>query len=273
MQRCVHTYKCQICSGWRCLNPPFTMEHGIKISIILDRYTDYVVKKYGKATVVFDGYNGASTKDMAHRRRAKGKKGPTVSFTVDMSLTRAKDLFLSDSANKQQFLLLLGQHLQVAGCEVFHASSDADFLIVNKAIESSTTKGTVLVGDDNDLLVLSLFHQKTSNHSLFFAPEPKKNAKQRIWDIKKVQGDLGIFTCKHILFLHAFLDIAIIWDWKGFYLKKFKVNPILQQAAKVFDQANATPEDIEAAGEKAFVAIYNGKKKRFLEHVALDSIH
>ena len=35
-------------------------------------YTDYVTKKYGEAIVVFDWYERSSTKDMAHKRRAKG---------------------------------------------------------------------------------------------------------------------------------------------------------------------------------------------------------
>ena len=34
----------------------------------------------------------------------KGKRGPTVSFTKEMNLTVAKDLFLSDQTNKQQFI-------------------------------------------------------------------------------------------------------------------------------------------------------------------------
>ena len=63
-------------------------------------YTGYVHKRYGKAVVVFDGYCSASTKDMAHRRRAKGKLGPTVSFTKEMCLTVAKDIFLSNPMNK-----------------------------------------------------------------------------------------------------------------------------------------------------------------------------
>ena len=65
---------------------------------ILKSYTGYVHKRYGKAVVVFDGYCSASTKDMAHRRRAKGKLGPTVSFTKEMCLTVAKDIFLSKQA-------------------------------------------------------------------------------------------------------------------------------------------------------------------------------
>ena len=89
----------------------------------------YVLKKYGKAVVVFDGYSAASTKDMVHKQRAKGKQGPTVSFTNDMVLSVSKDIFLSNSVNKQNFIQQLGNNLQAAGCEFFHASSDADFLI------------------------------------------------------------------------------------------------------------------------------------------------
>ena len=70
-----------------------------------------VSKKYGKPVVVFDGNGTSLTKDMAHRRRVKGKKGLTVSFTKEMNLTVAKDLFLSDQTNKQQFIKYLAQDL------------------------------------------------------------------------------------------------------------------------------------------------------------------
>ena len=43
-------------------------------------------------------------------------------------------------------------------------------------------------------------------------------------------------------------------------LKKFKANSALQQAADVFDLTSSTPGEIESAGEKAIVAIYNGEK-------------
>ena len=38
----------------------------------------------------------------------------------------------------------------------------------------------------------------------------------------------------------------------------------MKQAAGVFDQVNASATDIESAGEKAMVAIYNGKKDDLL---------
>ena len=48
-------------------------------------YTRYVMKKFREAIVVFDGYYGTSTKDMTHRRRAKGQAGATAAFTEDMN--------------------------------------------------------------------------------------------------------------------------------------------------------------------------------------------
>ena len=101
-------------------------------------------------------------------------------------------------------------------------------MIVQKAIESADPEDTVSVGVDTDLLVLVLYHTKMLNHNIFFAPEPKKNAQQRIWDIKQAKSDLELFTCKHILFLHALLgcDITsrLFGVGKGTVLKKFKVN-------------------------------------------------
>ena len=64
---------------------------------------------------------------------------------------------------------------------------------------------TVVVGDDTDLLVLLIYHTKLIHNEIFFIPEPKKNSKCRIWNVKQVKTELGSFVCKHILFLHAML--------------------------------------------------------------------
>ena len=235
---------------------------------ILQSYSDYVIIKYGKAVIIFDGYCGASTKDITHRQRTRGKKGPTVSFTKEMCLTVSKELFLIAPQNKQCLIELLGEVLQEAGCEVFHAQADADVLIVQKAIESANSKDTVLVGDDSDLLVLLLYHLTSTSYNLFLAPEPKKNAKQRVWNIKQAREDLGLFSCKHILFQHALMGCdttsRLFGIGKGSILKKFKVNSSLQQAATVFDSVASTHEDIAFAGEKALLAMYNGKKDETL---------
>ena len=77
---------------------------GSTFSEIFKTYSDYVLNKYGEAIVVFDGYEVASTKDLTHMRRSKGKSGPIVSFTPDMKLSGTKDLFLSNKTNKQNFV-------------------------------------------------------------------------------------------------------------------------------------------------------------------------
>ena len=82
-----------------------------------------------------------------------------------------------------------------------------------------------------------------------------------------------MFSCKHILFQHSFLGCDTISRLfgigKGAILKKFKVNSALQQAADVFDSTSSTAPDIESAGEKAMLAIYNGKKDDTLNALQL----
>ena len=80
-----------------------------------------------------------------------------------------------------------------------------------------------------------------------------------------------MFSCKHTLFQHAFLGCGItsrlFGIGKGAILKKFKANSALQQAADVFD--SSTLGEIESAGEKAMVAIYNGKMDDTLNSLLL----
>ena len=59
-------------------------------------YTTYVTRKYGEAVVVFDGYDGTSTKYMTHQRRNKGKLGET-----DMHITMSKEQLFAKNMNKQ----------------------------------------------------------------------------------------------------------------------------------------------------------------------------
>ena len=51
--------------------------------------------------VVFDGYKEFTTKDMTHKCHLKGKKGVSVTFSLDMSLSATQEAFLSDPKNKQ----------------------------------------------------------------------------------------------------------------------------------------------------------------------------
>ena len=59
-----------------------------------------------------------------------------------------EESFSGKQNNKQSFIDMLSRYLQQANCQVYHSTADADLLIVNKAVESSRTMDTVLVGDD-----------------------------------------------------------------------------------------------------------------------------
>ena len=93
-------------------------QRGSTFDTICNTYAAFVTKNYGDAIVVFDGYEGFSTKDMTHRRRSNGKKGVSVSFTSDMKLTITKDIFLGNPSNKKRFIELLSSKLRSLGCKV-----------------------------------------------------------------------------------------------------------------------------------------------------------
>jgi len=199
-----------------------------------------VSKKYGEALVVFDGYEGRSTKDMTHKRRTKGKAGITVTFTSDMQLTMKKDQFSANKINKRHFIKMLSDSLMMSKCEVHHASGDADLLIVQKAVESARRVNTVLVGDDTDLLVLLCYHASVDSHIIYFKPESKKGTKNpRVWDITATKKQLGPEICTHILFLHAILGCDTTSHLhgigKGNSLKKFQSSQHFREQTKVFD--------------------------------------
>ena len=66
-------------------------------------------------------------------------------------------IFLSNVANKQNFIDMLSHCLQLAGCLTEHAEEDADLLIAQTAVLSAATKNTVLVADDTDLVMICTY--------------------------------------------------------------------------------------------------------------------
>ena len=75
---------------------------------IFEQYIVYVIRKYGRAIVVFDGYNDKpSTKDIAYMKRLGGTICVTVHFTSSMGLQTKREEFLSNKQNKQRFIALM----------------------------------------------------------------------------------------------------------------------------------------------------------------------
>ena len=212
---------------------------GITYDAICSLYFQFVANKYGKATVVFDGYqNGPSTKDGTHQRRA-GAYGPTVNFDSTMIAKLKIEEFIPNKENKQKFIHLLRNKLQQTGCSTIHVEGDVDQRIVQTAIQSSRSITTVLVGEDTDLLVLLCHHAEMNANELFFKPESKQRSKTRkTWNIKRTKTSLGANVCANILFVHAILGCDTISRihgiGKGVALTKIRTDALFREQANVF---------------------------------------
>ena len=114
-----------------------------------------------------------------------------------------------------------------------------------------------LVGDDTDLLVLLIFHAQHQGKDIFFVPEPLKNSKARVWNIKETKES------KYILFIHAFLGCdttsRIYVFGKRALLKKIQSDKHLMQAAQAFLSPQSSSAEIQKAGEQATVILCNRK--------------
>ena len=171
---------------------------------MVEQYSAYVIRKYGRTMVVFDRYSdNPSTKDCAHLRRSGGTIGITVHFIPSMALQAKKEEFLSNKHNKQRFIALLSQMLEEAGYEIHHARGDADVLIVQTASTPAANQETVLVGDDTDLLVLLIY--QFPRHNVLFRPDTRRASQKgnRCWNIPAMQALLGSVVTNNIMFLHA----------------------------------------------------------------------
>lgn len=178
-------------------------QRGLTYDEICQQYVRYVGNHYGSPTIVFDGYSeGPSTKDATQQRRAAACIGATVNFSGSMLFKGKKEDFLTNKENKHSFLALLKMHLESQGCHTEQARADADLLIVQTAIAAleETTKPTILVGDDTDLLVLLCFHTKMTTSNLYFRPEPRHGTKKaaRCWSISELKTKLGPQVCDNI---------------------------------------------------------------------------
>ena len=168
---------------WTCLPPDIAVQHMLDGGALHHRitwphgfptyqyicalYCDYVSRNFGPAIVVVDGYRIPSTKYTTHQRRTGAKVGIEDTFTGDMKLKMSKDVFLSNFANKHNFIDMLSHYLQLAGCLTEHADEEADLLIAQTAVQSATTKNTVLVTDDTDLVILLCYYADPDGFDLF----------------------------------------------------------------------------------------------------------
>lgn len=148
-----------------------------------------------------------------------------------MPLTSKKEHFLVNSRNKQKIIFMLSDRFEDNSIKTIHATSDADLLICQTAVDSTSRCRTTLMGEDTDLLVLSC---KTQLLDLYFRSEAKQiTKKRRIWNIKWLQQALGPDTCQLLPFILAISGCdttsRLFGIGKGVPLTKLKSNPDFKQ--------------------------------------------
>ena len=197
------------------------------------------------AIVVVDGYRIPPTKYTTHQPRTGGKVGTEVAFTGDMKLTMSKDVFLSDVANKQNFIDMLSHYLQLAGCFTDHAEEDADLLIAQIAVQSAATKNTLLVADDTDLVILLCYYADADGFDLFMQCSTRGvNEEEPHLGYQVTQSELGADICKNILFIHAILGCdttsRLYGLRKGLSLKRLISSALSRDEAEQLCKKDAT---------------------------------
>ena len=192
------------------------------------------------------------------QRRTGGEFLSEVTFTGDVKLTMSKDVFLSNVANKQNFIDMLSHYLQLAECLTEHAEEDAVLLIAQTAVQSAAVKNTVLVADDTDLVILLCYYADPDGFDLFMQFSTRGTTKKnRIWDIKVTQSELGADICNNILLIHAVLGCdttsRLLWSRKMKPLKRLTSSPLFRDKAEQFCKKDATVDDVIDAGGAALV--------------------
>ena len=123
------------------------------------KYANYVISNFRSASVVFDGYSKTpTTKDNTLKRRVGKGISPRTEFQPGMLFQGKKDVFISNTANKQHIINVVSTELKKAGCYVFHSHDDADVDIIKLVVQSSLKCPATVIGEDTDLLVILLYH-------------------------------------------------------------------------------------------------------------------
>ena len=100
---------------------------------------------------------------------------------------------------------MLTEMMNESSLSVIQASGDADRFIVSTALDLSKTHPVAIVGEDTDLLAITMQHA-TKEHAIFLTAPPKSKSKEKpkLWDIAHVRGKLGE-KCHYMGLVHAIL--------------------------------------------------------------------
>ncbi|KAJ8882390.1 hypothetical protein PR048_014197 [Dryococelus australis] len=151
--------------------------------------------------------------------------------------------FLSNHHNKERLITLFFRHLETAGIEVCNSEGDADTLIVKRALElASLGNNVTVVASDTDIAVMLLARATDDMQLRVLSP--------------------GIGESKDcVLFCHAVTGCDTTSAFFGNSKKKawkFLPRSDMRNVTIVFSSPESTKQEVCAAGETFYIALYGG---------------
>lgn len=230
---------------------------------VIQQYRNYVKRRYGVCSIVFDGYQQQTTKDHEHLRRSLAyQSSADIDVKETIMVNQKQHTFLTNDNNKKKFIKLLSKYFKEDGHDVHLCDGDADTVIVDVALEFACGgKSVSIIAEDTDILVLLIYFWNTEMAEILMRSEAKKGCEEKVHDIAQLAQGLDRNIVKHLLFVHA---------WGGcdttsatFNHGKSKVLKIVEKGRQdvlnicsVFDNSNASKEDIGKAGIQLFGILY-----------------
>jgi 5'-3' exonuclease len=217
-------------------------------------YVDHVIKKYKDPVIAFDNYPELlAIKDVTHLRRTKGIVSPNINFTPTMPCKTQKELFMSNSHNKQAFINMLCEKLNEHDIRYKNAVDDADLLIAQTAVDCVLSSEVIVIGEDTDLLVLLIHHvNQQCKWVIFKSDKMAINNKNENMNIQQTKDFLGEDICHLLPFLHSLTGCdstsRLFGIGKGIALKRLNQEDLKSQG-QLFMNTTSSKLDVIIAGE------------------------
>ena len=192
----------------------------------------------------------------------------------------AKDKFLLNKENKQEFLRHLTEYMNSDGIKSVQSFADADVLIATTAVEGSLRKNIIVIGKYTDLLILLIHHYTDPGaKSLYFtsSSDNKLNAR-KVYDIGYMKSKLPSVIVECILPIHAVLGCDTISRihsiGKGAEsLKKIIGNLKMQACLRKFNEKDADKDSIAKHGEELISQFYESDTELSLNSLRYSIFH
>ena len=247
-------------------------EKGLTFNKIAEKYSKYVINKYGFSTViVFDGYKDESIKSHEHRRRTSIPQSCHVEINPENKMPFTQDRYLSNTENKAAFIKFLSIFLKDTGIKIVNCPGDADAVIVKTALalaRKNKVRPIIVAADDTDIAVMLVHHWCNDLSDIYFLQERWNKA----WSVKDSCAANDNIK-KDLLFLHAFSGCdttsAIFNQGKEKIVSICNKSSEMKDISEVMNSPWSTQSEVGNASVKAMKLLYGGKVNDTLQRIRL----